>query len=62
MLVIWKDILAHTTFQLPGGKKHNGYPYEKRQNYPLRGTCSVETGVSALVLATQDDVRVKRKG
>ena len=62
MLVIWKDILAHTAFQLVVGKKRNGYPYEKRQNYPLHGMCSVETGVSALVLATQEDVHARRKG
>ena len=61
MLVIWKGILAHTKFQLPGGKKLKGYPYEKQRNCPLHGTFSQETDVSVLVLATLEDVPVKRK-
>ena len=36
MLVVWKDILAYTTFQLLDGKMCNGDPYEKQQNNSLR--------------------------
>ena len=61
MLVIWKNILAHTTFQLPGGKTHKGYHYEKRQKYLLHGTYSVKTDVSVLVLTTTEGVHARRK-